>query len=478
MAYQPLTREQFDRARQSGFSSDQIIAFEQKRKSELGVAPQKETPTSKMAGAFGGSFLGRGLEAVSRVPKQVGSALLEAPRREESVVAASLEEAVKDPRLATKVLASAAAPGAAGYAVTDIASRAPVKEALLGKTRPELGDIYRTRGVAEPVSKMMGLGLSAGLPTNVLAAEMLAGKIPKAVQKKEPGMLARAGAWLSGVEQETLEDVAKQGYRNVLKKEYYKKSLPSIIQQKIEGNIDDFVGKIDESFDVATQAVRNMPAPTKGSLREKLLSGIRKPKYITDSPEMALLDKRVAEINKGKFKSYGDLLDYRRELDDIIYGETKRKVGTDAIKKIRDNINDILHQSDELRNADEMFYNYKNTMREIGNKVKSDTGESFIGRFGNLTQKQKDRLIQLEKQFGGEPFVEDLTRYGLAKEFVPRARPSLYPASLLGKMTSPILRGSLRTGEKIGGALTKGQNVVRGLLPRQIPTAIRKMKER
>lgn len=67
MGFQPLTQEQYQKAKNSGFSHDQIISFEQKRKSEY-TAEQPKTPIS--------AFLGKTPSSLEKSGKWVQSGLL------------------------------------------------------------------------------------------------------------------------------------------------------------------------------------------------------------------------------------------------------------------------------------------------------------------------------------------------------------------------------------------------------------------
>jgi hypothetical protein len=263
----------------------------------------------------------------------------------------------------------------------------------------------------------------------------------------------RLGSAISGIEKEVYEEAQKRGFRNVLKSKYYNKKLPAQIQDRIAQNLDDMQIAASDEYDKLTAPLKQSSfdmAKFKGEI-VKFANRVKLNPFDTDSSKLdnAILD---GVINKAQAKNLGEALDLRRNLDDIIYsnkGDLRSSFG----KKVRDILNQELHKNTELKKVDNEWSNFLDVLRE-GKKVLSDTGEKILGRFGSMTDKQKQMLVQLEKKTGGLPFVEDLTNWSLAKEFTTKQL-SLSISGAAKTIIKPALRSYLRQGEKVTGALNK-----------------------
>jgi hypothetical protein len=54
----------------------------------------------------------------------------------------------------------------------------------------------------------------------------------------------------------------------------------------------------------------------------------------------------------------------------------------------------------------------------------------------------------LEKNIGGEPFIEDLTKYSLAQKFL-RGEGEMSLSRIPAALSKPLVRAGLKTGETI-----------------------------
>lgn len=277
------------------------------------------------------------------------------------------------------------------------------------------------------------------------------GALPIAGQviKKGAEGIKKAGAAISGIEQDTLNEVAQKGFRKVLQQKYYNKKMPEAIQLRIENNLANLETAAGNKYDQLTAPLRQTPFDM-AQLRGEVAKLATKAKTNPFNPEgMPKVDQEILDgiINKTQVKNLGDALDLRRFLDDKIYSP-KGELETSFGKKIRDLLNKELHKNKMLEQTDKDWAGLKSALKE-GKKVIGETGEKFLARFSSLTSKQKDLLVRLEKEIGGEPFMEDLTNWSLAKQFTSKASPTGSVAGLVAKVAKPAFRGYLRTGESL-----------------------------
>lgn len=259
--------------------------------------------------------------------------------------------------------------------------------------------------------------------------------------------IAAPGRVLSGIEKEVFEEASKKGFRNVLQSKFYSKKLPAQIQERIAQNLDNMEIAAGDEFDRLAGPLKKAQfdmAKFRGEVI-KIANRVKENPFDTDSSK---LDKAILDgvINKAQANNLGEALDIRRNLDDIIYsnkGELKTSFG----KQVRDLLNKELHKNKNLENVDKEWSSLMEVLK-TSKKVLGDTGEKILDRFINLTDKQKQMLVNLEKKIGGLPFVEDLTNYGLAKEFITR-KVTPTTSGVVRAMTKPMFRGYLRTGENI-----------------------------
>jgi hypothetical protein len=280
--------------------------------------------------------------------------------------------------------------------------------------------------------------------------------------KKSFDWIGKVGRTVSGIEKEVFDEASKKGFRNVLKSKYYNKKLPTEIQNRIADNIDNMQFEAGEEYKKLIEPLKNtafdMPK-LRGDVA-KIANRIKTNPFDTESSK---LDNAIYDgvINKANIKTLGDALDLRRNLDDIIYGN-KGDLKSSFGKQVRDLLNKELHKNKELSAVDKEWASLQDVLKE-GKKILGDTGEKILERFGNLTEKQKQTLVALEKKIGGLPFVEDLSNYSLAKEFITRkVSPSV--SGIVRATSKPLLRGYLRTGESAekfsGKAMQKINNLI------------------
>ena len=260
--------------------------------------------------------------------------------------------------------------------------------------------------------------------------------------------LGRGLATLSGIEKEVYQEAQQKGFRNVLKSKFYSKKLPVEIQNRIANNIDNMEVIASQQYDDLITPLKKSPfdmPKLKGEV-VKIANRVKLNPFDTD---VSKLDNAILDgvVNKAQANNLGEALDLRRNLDDIIYsnkGELRSSFG----KQVRDLLNKELHQNKGLENVDKEWTAFKEILKE-GKKILGDTGEKILERFGNLTEKQKQMMVSLERKIGGIPFIEDLSNYSLAKEFITRkVSPTLY--GLIRAGLKPLTRGYLRGGEKAG----------------------------
>jgi len=271
----------------------------------------------------------------------------------------------------------------------------------------------------------------------------------------EAGALAKTGAFIAGVDKEILAETAKIGYRNVLNKKYYNAKIPEILATRIEGNVANLENAAKTEFNIITNPLKDIPFNFK-DLKNQILALARQLRTNPfKGPSKDLNMNIIDGVSKAKVKNIGDVLDLRRNLDEVLYTAKGQGIKSSFGKAVRDKFNEILHQNDILKGADEMWTNLQNILRE-NKRVMGETGESYLKRWANLTAKQKNALVLLEKKSGGEPFVQDLTNWSLAKEFLakPGIRGGIFNA--IQKTAHPLLRAGLRAG----GVVEKGKQLL------------------
>jgi hypothetical protein len=274
------------------------------------------------------------------------------------------------------------------------------------------------------------------------------------------------GRTLSGVEKEVYEEASKKGFRNVLQSKYYNKKLPAQIQNRIAQNLDNMESAASIEYDNLVTPLKQSPFDM-AKLRGDVIKIANRVKDNPFDTENSKIDQAIMDgiINKAKANNLGQALDMRRNLDDIIYsnkGDLKSSFG----KQVRDLLNKELHKNKDLAKVDTEWSSLMETLKD-SRKILGDTGEKILDRFSNMTDKQKSNLVDIEKKIGGLPFMEDLTNYSLAKEFISRKVSPSVPG-VIRAAVKPATRGFLRQGERFTNALgmaeEKGKEVVGRLL--------------
>lgn len=440
MTYQPLTREQFQKARDSGFSTEQIIGFERRRKSELSIP----TETVNRPPYFSPSATFIDQETIG--PMDIVSGTL--PIKAMNILASRVREPLKEQFLSRIPEGQKILPESQVSAISPLT---PVGAGMrLAAKMPPTAQRDVASGVLD-----IALDPRTYLPSGAIqkGEKILFAPISAAKKILTPieaaGRFARAGAFAAGIEKDVLQDVAKIGYRKVLQKKYYSKDIPEALSQRIDDNIDNLVTAARQQYDVIKEPLKDVPI-----MREWILLSGKISRFIDSIKKNPFkgaakdLNANIVEgISKARVRTMGDLLDLRRNLDDVIYPANRQGVKSQIGKEIRDEINKILHRNELLKEADANWYNLEKSLQE-GRKIVGETGEQFMRRWSSLPNKQKELLVNLEKRIGGEPFVEDLTNWSLAQKFL--ARPGIGgPISGMTKAIRPVLRGALRTGGKI-----------------------------
>jgi hypothetical protein len=264
----------------------------------------------------------------------------------------------------------------------------------------------------------------------------------------------------AGVKPEVFQEVEQRGFRKVLQEKYYDRKMPEILQERIEGNLDALEKGAVGKFDEATTPLRKTKIDW-AQVRGEVIKAYNKVKSNPFKGDAKQFNDRIAEgIVNTDAKNLGEVLDLRRFLADELYTSGRQGVKSKFGKEVYDIFNKYLHQNETLKQADAEWTTLQNTLRE-GKKLTGETGENFLKRFATLTGKQKESLALLEKQVGGEPFIEDLTNWSLAKEYGTKtAAFNFNPFSgfgLLTKAQRPLARGYLRGTEVIGKGLDIGQ---------------------
>lgn len=277
--------------------------------------------------------------------------------------------------------------------------------------------------------------------------------------------IGKAASVLSGVEKEAYEETAKKGFRKVISEKYLNKKMPEQIQARIEQNLDDLQVAAGNKFDDLTTPLQKQPFDM-AKFRGEIVKIAEKQKNNPFTSETTQTNTRLLDgiINKAEVNNLGDALKLRRFLDEEIYsanGELKSKFG----KQIRDVLQKELHKNEGLQQADNEWTALMSALREA-RKVTGETGEKFLERFGKMTAKQKAQLVNLEHEIGGEPFVEDLSNYSLAKEFGTKkiSGGQDIVSGLMRFLTRPALRSYLRGGEKVTEGLGKFDKATIGKL--------------
>lgn len=282
---------------------------------------------------------------------------------------------------------------------------------------------------------------------------ILGGAIPAGNQLLKTGFnkIGRVGSAVSGIEKEIYDEAAEKGFRNVLQNKYYNKKLPSQIQERIANNIDNMEISAGKTYDKLVEPLKKTPFDMP-QFRGDVIKAANRVKTNPFKTDASKIDKAILDgvVNKANANNLGDALDLRRNLDDIIYsnnGELKTSFG----KQVRDILNNELHKNKELAGVDKEWSSFIKVLKE-SKKVLGDTGEKILDRFGKMTEKQKQMMIALEKKTGGEPWVEDLVNYSLAKDFITKKLSPSIPG-LIKASARPILRSYLRKGEKAVNAI-------------------------
>jgi hypothetical protein len=320
-----------------------------------------------------------------------------------------------------------------------------IKQGLTGERKGELGDIPRRAGVPEPLSAGIGLGASMGI--GGLGGK--AGKVEQAIGKTTGRGLERTGALVSGIEPEILAETRKLGFRNVLDKKYYNKKVPEQIIDTIDQNIEGLKATAGNKYKEITTPIRKEKFDYNQILNDLNRLSLKIKQNPFKGPTKGL-DTRIVDTLRSpslKVKSLGDVLDLRRFLDQELFTAKGQGIKSAYGKEVRDIFNKYLHKNETLAKADNEWYTLQRIL-EDNQKITGETGEALLNRWTKLTTKQKENLSLLEKELLNKspeatPFIDDLTKYSLAQQYLSRASQSS-PTGILGKAIRPVFRGYLR----------------------------------
>lgn len=208
--FQPLTKEQYESARANGFSHEQIMVNEERRKSEVTPVPQATPPPESMAGVAKGALKSLGSTALAapqgaewlmnqtagRVVSGVtGRGFVPLPKQDlkystESPLGAKLHDAVEPKNFSEKLgyygteLAQIAVPGVGGLKVaTKVPEATKALQAVTAKPTPTLikeaykqgragvGGILRRVGLTPDARTQRAAEVTKGIVKGKTAAE-------------------------------------------------------------------------------------------------------------------------------------------------------------------------------------------------------------------------------------------------------------------------------------------------------------------
>lgn len=343
-------------------------------------------------------------------------------------------------------------------------------EELEAETQKDWSNIYRGTGAKEKggagvlpfakststagqlVPQIAGEMLNLGTrPSTYIAPKLIPPALKlggKAISKVNRG-IERTGALVSGIEPEVLAETRALGYRNVLNKKYYNKKVPEQIIDTIDQNIEGLKKTASQKYNEITTPIRQEKFDYNQILNDlnKLSLKIRQNPF--KGPTKGL-DTRIVETLRSpniRVRTLGDVLDLRRNLDQELFTAKGQGIKSAYGKEVRDIFNKYLHKNEVLAKADNEWYTLQRIL-EDNQKVIGESGENYLSRWSKLTTKQKENLSLLEKELlekdpTAMPFVDDLTKYSLAQNYLSRASQA-GPVGILGKATRPAFRAYLR----------------------------------
>lgn len=359
-----LTQEQFQKARDAGFSTEQIIGFEKKRLSEGGTATLEEKPIEEKFTKYVGIPRQAQVEEEIKARRNPFEVLKEEARKKPEPFKHPLStfmqpfafgmKALDIPRrMIESPIASAGLAAQRGELFTPQAGR-EIIQGFTGERVAELGDIPFAAGVPKPISSAIGLLSLAGITS------------PKATFKTgkrmitEPVTMAKeAGEELSAIGQ----GISKVGR------------------------------KVTEPIRKVFRTLKPLRGETQTQIGQKI-SGIT---------EQIGLTKETAQARKATLLESKDIAKYNlnqrlQQADDIFTQNKKVMV-------------------EELQNATEQgSLNFRTSLKEF-NKAGTDTYGSLIDDFSDDLVKQGKQMTEGE--------LGDILQNALSKsdeQFLPRGR--------------------------------------------------------
>ena len=329
----------------------------------------------------------------SKAVIKAGRIASEVLKREEAIGAEAIESITKSPKLQAQFIGSLALPGLFGNLVGDLAKQKNVKAAFEGKKDTQLGDVYRKRGVPEPVAALMGLTLSAGLPSSI-AAEAVIGKALKSKPLQKLGAKIKKApkqpfqdltTATSGVSQEAIQHAQEKGFKNFFTK---------------TNRGEKAINKVGNDINELYHASRKRIGTQLGNVKKALVSG--------EKGKLVKIDNAVKTL-KQNFSDIGVVLDDTGKVVTefgILSPETKIR---NTFKKISN-----LSKDNAGNLKDVSFRESFAILRDLDNiipAVKLSTPEgAFLAQFrkslsdsirSNITNKKlSSEFVKLNDKFG------------------------------------------------------------------------------
>lgn len=501
--FKPLSPEQYQSARSAGFSHDQIIQNEQKRKSEMvkTVTPdtQNTTDTStKSKGVLG--TIGSGIKKVGNfLFPIVGDVYHDIKGDNQKSFLQQAGDAAMSALPFIPGLGEAGAAIKGGKAVTEGAG---LLSELAGKTAVKGAATGYGAGVAQNLSQGKGLGESFKPNTNTILGTVTGGLAPGIIEGA-----SKFAKGLSGIDPQISNQLAKYGVKSEGKDtELYNKYISaakthsgdlettspltmaadqldeaaSKIQKKVE-KAGAQVGKakeagaasplkpiqgIGDTFwkDVQDKYGLNLFTQKNGKIIAKKTAGTMLQTSPSDVSRIENIANQLSKLNamgeKATAKHASEVIKNLNELVDFtkadVYGHTNDPL-EGLIKRTAGNINDVLRESNPaLAKANDAFSALKSLQDEItGMAGKTlNKGELLMRRVfsGDKSGDVQDLFGKIQKASG-----IDLTKHAVMAKHAIESVGSSADKTLLEKMISGA------ADSHTGGVLNTAVNIGKGL---------------
>ncbi len=490
----PLTQEQFQKARASGFSTEQIIEFEKKRTGEQPTqqpqVPQQNQLEQRIAQRP--DIYGQAVQGFQQIPSEpaLGSALTTVPQtllQSVGGIAQRGEAAVANPFLEM---------GAGKGTAMDLPYRMArgIKQGITGERLGELGDVARQAGIPEPISAGLGLlgtGILGGAITKWAGLGQKAQNLTKLETTYGKNIAKNVIKQGSGLSDEAVEHGMNRGWKNILTKENAQNPQKGYnLVLKVKKGLQSFYRGLNTTYgekldDIAKSVDLEVPIT---NIRDNIGFKLR---------GMGILDDAGNIVRKGINKVENEIIDIYNELKTIntgtvqikdivrlknrLWGEVRKTAlqGNQPINSTERIIYDLQREiGNSLKLAGEylpsdrsilsldelngwyskqrnLFDSANSIFRVFKNDYSTKTAEGVFNRYFNLDMGTKQLLNQLENVLPTK-FLNELKDWKIAQDFLiqPSSQGiSLYPFRLLAESGKYGLRQALKTGvpSAIGG---------------------------